>query len=181
MPSIKKSERAENPRMVKLSPWAPPPPSPAAREIPGTLRKASRIVVEFWSSINSRETVVIVFGVSSKGLLSWNKEEFEETYFPSARLSITDTVGSWVAFSWACKFCGRKAALKIAVWVRRLEIRLFLLLWVSSLESGIKCWSDIFLKLFRSRVLAYLITSFFSPHHPRLSPRTCCGVHRVTQ
>ncbi len=43
MPSMNRSLRAVNPRMVRLSPWAPP--SPAARLMPATLRNASRNVV----------------------------------------------------------------------------------------------------------------------------------------
>ena len=61
-PSTNRSPRAENPRIVRVSPCAPP--SPALIEIPGTLRTASRRVVMFFSSINSCGTTEIPCGVS---------------------------------------------------------------------------------------------------------------------
>ena len=62
MPSMKKSPRAEKPRKVRLSPEKPP--SPAASEMPVTLRSASRTVVAARSWITSRGTTVMDCGVS---------------------------------------------------------------------------------------------------------------------
>ena len=63
IPSMKKSPRAEKPRRVRLSPENPP--SPAASEMPVTLRSASCTVLAARSSITSRGTTVTDCGVSA--------------------------------------------------------------------------------------------------------------------
>jgi hypothetical protein len=57
------SLRAENPRNVRLSPWAPPP-SPAAMLTPVTLRRASRRLKADCSRMTSSGMTVIDCGVS---------------------------------------------------------------------------------------------------------------------
>ncbi len=63
IPSTKMSLRAENPRRVRLSPWAPPP-SPAAMLTPVTFRRASRRLKAACSRMTSSGTTVTDCGVS---------------------------------------------------------------------------------------------------------------------